>query len=225
MNLRLGLLVVFLLAIGTFFYFGLYSYLSFEYLQQHRSTLLGFYESYPLLTLIVFFATYVAVTGLSIPGATILTLAAGALFGLVTATVVVSLASTLGATLAFLLARFLFRDAIQKKFADKLRAVNRGIEQEGSFYLFTLRLVPAFPFFLVNLTMGLTAMKPSRFFLISLIGMFPGTLIYVNAGTELAELHSLEDILSPSLLISLAMLGVFPLLAKKLVTRMRRNPA
>ena len=150
-----------------------------------------------------------------------MTIAAGAFFGLVWGSVLVSLASTVGATLAFLLARFLLRDAVQSRFGDRLRAVNAGIARDGAFYLFTLRLVPYFPFIAINLLMALTPIRTLTFFLVSLVGMFPGTVVYVNAGTQLAGLHSLSDILSPGLIASFTLLGVFPLIAKKAVDIMK----
>jgi pyruvate/2-oxoglutarate dehydrogenase complex dihydrolipoamide dehydrogenase (E3) component/uncharacterized membrane protein YdjX (TVP38/TMEM64 family) len=163
----------------------------------------------------------VAVTGLSLPGAALMTLVAGAVFGLLWGTVIVSFASSLGATLAFLASRFLLRDAIQGRFGDKLRAINAGVEKEGAFYLFTLRLVPAFPFFVINLVMGLTPMKTRTFYWVSQVGMLAGTLVYVNAGTQLARLESVKGILSPGLLASFAALGLFPLVAKKIVDTVR----
>ncbi len=160
-------------------------------------------------------------TGLSLPGAALMTLVAGAVFGLLWGTVIVSFASSLGATLAFLASRFLLRDAIQGRFGDKLRAINAGVEKEGAFYLFTLRLVPAFPFFVINLVMGLTPMKTRTFYWVSQVGMLAGTLVYVNAGTQLARLESVKGILSPGLLASFAALGLFPLVAKKIVDTVR----
>ena len=152
---------------------------------------------------------------MSLPGATILTLLGGALFGLIKGGLLVSFASTIGATLAFLASRYLLKDSIQSKFGDKLKVINEGVKKEGGFYLFTMRLIPAFPFFLVNLVMGLTPIKTLTFFLVSQVGMLPGTLVYVNAGTQLAQLESLSGILSPKLIASFALLGVFPLVAKK----------
>ncbi|HCL81051.1 MAG TPA: TVP38/TMEM64 family protein, partial [Nitrospiraceae bacterium] len=160
---------------------------------------------------------YIFVTGLSLPGATVMTLAGGALFGLWVGAIVISFASTLGATLACLISRFLLRDWVQSKFGDKLSEINQGIEKEGLFYLFTLRLIPAFPFFVINLLMGLTKMPIFTFYWISQIGMFPATLVYVNAGKELAKIDSLSGILSPPLIISFVILGLFPIAAKKAV--------
>jgi uncharacterized membrane protein YdjX (TVP38/TMEM64 family) len=158
---------------------------------------------------------YIAVTALSLPGAAVMTLAGGGLFGLLVGTIVVSFASTIGATLAFLVSRFLLRDWVQTKFNDKLQPINDGIEADGAFYLFTLRLVPAFPFFIINLVMGLTPIKTIQFYLTSQIGMLAGTIVFVNAGTHLSKIDSLNGILSPGLLISFILLGIFPFLAKK----------
>ena len=202
----------------VFFIFDLGQYLTLNYLKSQHEAFLGFYTENQLTTLLVYFVTYVAVTALSLPGATVMTLAGGAVFGLATGFVVISFASTIGATLAFLISRFVLRDTIQNKFKDKLHAINAGVEREGDFYLFTLRLIPLFPFFVINLVMGLTPMKAWRFYLVSQIGMLPGTIVYVNAGSQLGALESLSGILSPSLILSFALLGIFPLLAKKLVS-------
>ena len=212
---RLALLAGVVVLIALFFYFGLQDYLSLQFLQSQRSAAVGLYEANPLLVALLFMAIYIAVTGLSLPGAAILTLAAGGVFGLVTGVVMVSFASTIGATLAFLLARHLFRDAVQKRFEKVLAPVNRGVEQEGAFYLFALRLVPAFPFFAINLAMGLTSIRVWTFYWVSQLGMFAGTVVYVNAGNELGRLESLAGVLSPTLILSFVLLGIFPLLAKK----------
>jgi uncharacterized membrane protein YdjX (TVP38/TMEM64 family) len=152
---------------------------------------------------------YILMAALSLPGAAMMTLAGGAVFGIVYGTVLVSFASTIGATLAFLFSRYLFRDWVQRKFSSKLTAINRGIEKEGGFYLFTLRLVPAFPFFVINLVMGVTPLRSSVFYMVSQIGMLPGTLVFVNAGTQLAKIESAGGILSLNLMISFALLGIF----------------
>jgi len=186
--------------IFVFFAFNLGQYLSLEYLKQQRVAFNEYYQANQIQTLLIYFLIYITSTALSLPGATILTLAGGALFGLAVGTVMVSFASTIGATLAFLVARFLLRDSIQSKFKDKLAAINKGIEKDGSFYLFTLRLIPAFPFFVINLVMGVTPLSTLKFFFVSQLGMLPGTLVYVNAGTQLGKLDSLKDILSPTLL-------------------------
>jgi pyruvate/2-oxoglutarate dehydrogenase complex dihydrolipoamide dehydrogenase (E3) component/uncharacterized membrane protein YdjX (TVP38/TMEM64 family) len=203
--------------ITAFFAFDLGRYFSLESVKAQQAALDAWYQAHPGRTALIYFVVYVALTGLSLPGAAILTLAGGAIFGLLWGTLIVSFASSIGATIAFFASRFLFRDAIQRRFGDKLRAVNAGVEREGAFYLFTLRLVPAFPFFVINLVMGLTPMKARTFYWVSQIGMLLGTIVYVNAGTRLARMDSLEGILSPGLLFSFALLGLFPLATKKIV--------
>jgi dihydrolipoamide dehydrogenase len=201
----------------SFFAFDLGRYLSLDYFKAQQATMDAYFQAHPWRTTLGFFAIYVAVTGLSLPGATLLTLVAGAIFGVVWGTMVVSFASTLGATLAFLVARFLLRDGVQNKFGPSLKAVNEGIAKDGAFYLFTLRLIPVFPFFVINLVMGLTPIRTRTFYWVSQIGMLAGTLVYVNAGTQLARIDSLRGILSPGLLIAFVMLGLLPLLTRKLV--------
>lgn len=204
-------------AIGAFFLFDLGQYFSFAYLQAQKQAFLDFYAAHTGATVAIYFLIYVGVTALSLPGATVLTLAGGAIFGLAAGTLIVSFASSLGATLAFLVARYLLRDYVQSRFAHKLRAINEGIERDGTFYLFTLRLIPLFPYFLINLAMGLTPLRTGQFYLVSQIGMLPATLVYVNAGSQLGALESASGILSPSLFLSFVLLGVFPLAARKAV--------
>jgi pyruvate/2-oxoglutarate dehydrogenase complex dihydrolipoamide dehydrogenase (E3) component/uncharacterized membrane protein YdjX (TVP38/TMEM64 family) len=192
-------------------------YLSLGYLKSQQAAIEQTFHANPLLTAALYFLIYVAVTALSLPGAAVMTLAGGAIFGLLWGTVLVSFASTLGATLAFLVSRFLLRDMVQSRFGEKLKAINAGVERDGGFYLFTLRLVPAFPFFVINLVMGLTPMKTRTFYWVSQVGMLAGTVVYVNAGTQLARIESLSGILSPGLIASFVLLGVFPLIARKLV--------
>ncbi len=218
---RLILLVLLAAAIAAFFYFDLGRYLSLEFLQAQRTALIEQRDAHPLLASAVFFAGYVLVTALSLPGAAILTLAAGAIFGLWWGVLIVSFASTIGATGAFLVARYLLRDWVQSRYGERLKAINAGIEKDGAFYLFTLRLVPVFPFFLINLLLGLTKMPARTFFWVSQLGMFAGTIVYVNAGTQIAQLTSLKGILSPGLLGAFVLLGVFPLIAKKLVAMVK----
>jgi len=206
-----------------FFVYDLGQYLSLAYVKSRQEWLVDMYARHTLWTIGAYMLVYIAVTALSLPGAAVMTLAGGALFGLVTGTVVISFASTIGATLAFLASRFLLKTWVQDRFTDKLHAINQGIERDGAFYLFTLRLVPVFPFFIINLVMGLTPMRTLRFYLVSQLGMLPGTLVYVNAGTHLAQIDSLKGILSPGLLLSFALLGVFPLLAKKGVAVINRK--
>ena len=208
---------------ALFFAFDLQRYLSLEFLQAQRSAAVEIHQANPWLTSLGFLAMYVAVTGLSLPGAAILTLAAGAIFGLALGTVIVSFASTIGATLAFLLARYLLRDAVQRRFEKQLGPINEGVRKDGAFYLFALRLVPAFPFFAINLAMGLTPLRVWTFFWVSQVGMLAGTLVYVNAGQQIGQLESLAGILSPTLILSFALLGLFPLIAKKAVDTIRKR--
>ncbi|HZP86536.1 MAG TPA: FAD-dependent oxidoreductase [Burkholderiales bacterium] len=214
---RLLLLIALVALIAAFFAFDFGRYFTLAYFKSQQAAFDAFYRAHPLQTAAVFFLAYVAVAALSLPGAALLTLVAGAIFGLLWGTLIVSFASTIGATLAFLASRFLFREAIQQRFGDRLRAINEGVEREGSFYLFTLRLVPLFPFFVVNLLMGLTPIAVRAFYWVSQVGMLPGTIVYVNAGRQLARIDSLQGILSATLLLSFALLGVFPLIAKRVV--------
>ncbi len=214
---RIVLLVVIAALVAAFFVFDLKAYFSLEYFKAQQATIDAYFREHPLQTAAIYFAIYVAVTGLSLPGAAIMTIVGGAIFGLLLGTVLVSFASVIGATLAFLASRFLLRDAIQRKFGDKLAAINRGVEKEGAFYLFALRLVPAFPFFVINLVMGLTPIRTWTFYWVSQLGMLAGTIVYVNAGTQIARIDSLSGLVSPALIGSFVLLGVFPLVAKKVV--------
>ena len=214
---KLWLLLALGLLVGAFFVFDLGRFFSLDYFKSQQAAIETWRAAHPGLTAGLFFAGYVAVTGLSLPGAAVMTLVAGAIFGLLWGTVIVSFASTLGATLAFLAARFVLRDWVQGQFGEKLKAINAGMAKEGGFYLFTLRLIPIFPFFIINLVMGLTPIRTWTFYWVSQVGMLAGTLVYVNAGTQLAKIDSLQGILSPGLLASFALLGVFPLIAKKIV--------
>jgi pyruvate/2-oxoglutarate dehydrogenase complex dihydrolipoamide dehydrogenase (E3) component/uncharacterized membrane protein YdjX (TVP38/TMEM64 family) len=207
---RIVVLVLVAALVAAFFVFDLRQHFTLDAFRQQRALIDAYFSAHPLATAAIYFAIYVAVTGLSVPGAAIMTLVGGAIFGLVWGTVLVSFASSIGATLAFLASRFLFRDAIQRKFGDKLAAINRGVEKEGAFYLFALRLVPAFPFFVINLVMGLTPMTARTFYWVSQLGMLAGTIVYVYAGTKLGEFE-----VSNGLVAALVLLGVFPLLAKK----------
>ena len=203
------------LAVAAFFALGLGRYFNLGYIQGARDGFAALYAEYPARTIGSFFAAYVAVTALSLPGATLMTLLAGAVFGLVVGTLLVSFASSLGALLAFLSARYLLRDSLRARFGPRLAEVDAGIGREGAFYLFTLRLVPLFPFFVVNLLLGLTAMRAATFYGVSQLGMLAGTAVYVNAGTQLARIDTLAGILSPALIGSFVLLGLFPLAAKK----------
>jgi len=181
------------------------------------------YAEHPLMVVLGYGVIYILATSLSLPGAAVLTLAGGALLGLWTGVITVSFASSIGATLACVVSRFILRDWVQSKFGDRLKPVNDGIEKEGAFYLFTLRLIPIFPIWLINLLMGLTKMPLRRFYWVSQVGMLPATIVYVNAGKELAKIESLSGILSPGLIISFAALGIFPLAAKKILSLYRRK--
>jgi pyruvate/2-oxoglutarate dehydrogenase complex dihydrolipoamide dehydrogenase (E3) component/uncharacterized membrane protein YdjX (TVP38/TMEM64 family) len=216
-TIKIILLATIAVLVVCFFSFDLGRFLTLGYLKSQQEAFNTFYLDNQASTLIIYFCIYVLVTALSLPGATVMTLAGGALFGLWTALIVVSFASSIGATLAFLVSRFLLRDWVQGKFGDKLQAINSGVEKEGAFYLFSLRLVPIFPFFIINLVMGLTPLKMVLYYLVSQIGMLPGTFVYVNAGTQLGQLESAGGILSPGLLLSFALLGIFPLAAKKIL--------
>ena len=218
---RLALLLVLAALVAVFFAFDLGRFFSLEWFKSQQAAIEAFHRSHPWQAGAALFLIYVAVTGLSLPGALPLSLAAGAIFGLLWGTILVSFASSIGATLAFLAARFLFRQAIHRRFGDKLRAIDAGMEKEGPFYLFTLRLVPLFPFFMINLAMGLTSIRTWTFYWVSQLGMLAGTAVYVNAGTQIARIESLRGILSPGLLLSFALLGVFPLIAKKAVDWLR----
>ena len=214
---KLLLLSAIIAAVIAFFVFDLGRYFSLSFIKQSQQAFSELYDVRPIFITAVFFAIYVLITALSLPGAAIMTLAAGASFGLVWGTVVVSFASTLGATLAMLISRYVLRDSIEKRFGNKLADVNKGVEKEGAFYLFTLRLIPLIPFFMLNVLMGLTKMKTATFFWVSQLGMLAGTIAYVNAGTEIAKIDSLRSILSPGLIGSFVLLGLFPLLMKKII--------
>ncbi len=220
---RWVLLVVIVALIAAFFMFDLQYYLTLETLKAQQAAIDTYRINHPILAVAVYALIYIAVTGLSLPGATILTLAGGAVFDLLWGTLIVSFASTIGATLAFLSARFLFRDAVESRFGDRLNVINKGMDRDGALYLFTLRLVPVFPFFVINLVMGLTSLKTQTFYWVSQVGMLAGTVVYVNAGTQLGKLESLSGILSPGLLGSFALLGIFPLLANKVVEAIKAN--
>ena len=214
---RIGLIATIALLIGVFFFFDLDQWLTLEHFKTEFSYFNAYRDAHPLITTLIYAVIYVAVTGLSLPGATVLTLAGGALFGLWWCTLIVSFASSIGATLAFLTARFLLRDAIRVKLGENLSTIDAGFAKEGAYYLFTLRLVPLFPFFVINLLMGLTAIKTITFYWVSQLGMLAGTLVYVNAGTQLAKIDSLSGILSPPLVAAFVLLGLFPIAAKKFV--------
>ena len=226
---RIAIVAAVAVAVAAFFAFDLGQYLGLDYLKGRQGDLEAYHRDNPVLTALAYFAVYVAVTGLSLPGAAVMTLVGGAIFGLAWGTVIVSFASTIGATIAFLVSRFILRETVQRRFGESLRAVNEGIERDGAFYLFTLRLVPAFPFFVINLVMGLTPIRVRTYWWVSQIGMLPGTFVYVFAGSSIPDLETLADkgaggVLSWNLLIAFALLGIFPLIVKKLVHRFRKVP-
>jgi uncharacterized membrane protein YdjX (TVP38/TMEM64 family) len=204
-----------------FWIFDLGRYLTLSYLKGSLEGFKALYADHRVLVILIYFLIYVIATSLSLPGAVVLTIAGGALFGFLSGTLIVSFASAIGATLACFVSRFLLRDWVQGSFRDKMVKINQGIEQEGVFYLFTLRLIPVFPFWIINLVMGLTKIPLRKFYWVSQLGMLAGTMVYVNAGKELAQIDSLKGILSPGLLISFALLGIFPIVVKKLLALYR----
>jgi uncharacterized membrane protein YdjX (TVP38/TMEM64 family) len=208
-------ITIVIVLIAVFELSGLQDYLTLSHLKESRELLAHLYTSHRASVIAAYMVIYIVMATLALPGAVILTLAGGALFGLWTGTLVVSFASSIGATLACLVSRFILGDWVQKKHGDRLRTVNEGIEREGAFYLFTLRLIPVFPFWLINLGMGLTKMPLRTFYLTSQIGMLPATIVFVNAGSALARIDSPSEILSPGLLLSLVLLGIFPIAARK----------
>ena len=219
-NNKILLLLVILTIIGAWFYFDLGQYLTLEAAKREQLTLQDYIIDNPITAYISFFSLYILVTALSIPGASILTLLGAALFGFWTSLIMVSFASTIGATLAFLSSRFILRDWVQSKFGNRLTTLNNGIKKEGGFYLLSLRLIPVFPFFLINLLMGLTIIKTRTFFFVSQLGMLAGTAVYINAGTQLGKIDSLSGIISAPVLFSLVLLGLFPLLTKWIMKTM-----
>lgn len=220
---KIIIVIVAIALITGFFHFGLNQYLTLEGLKNSIGEFRQWREASPLLVLGGFFLFYVTVAALSLPGAAILTIASGALFGLVEGLILASFASSVGALLAFLVSRYLLRDTVKKRFTERLAAIDNGVQKEGAFYLFTLRLVPLFPFFLINLLMGLTAIKAWTFYWVSQVGMFAGTFVYVNAGTQLAQLDSLKGILSFDLILSFVLLGIFPLIAKTIISMINKR--
>jgi uncharacterized membrane protein YdjX (TVP38/TMEM64 family) len=220
---KITVVVLVCIAVALFWMFDLGQYLTLSYLKASQAKLSALYEGNRVLVIGIYMLIYILVTALSLPGAAVMTLAGGGLFGLWVGVLVVSFASTIGATLACFVSRFLLRDWVQTKFAEKLGTVNTGFEKEGDFYLFTLRLVPIFPFFVINLVMGLTKMPLLSYYWISQVGMLPGTVVYVNAGKELAKIDSLSGIVSPGLIVSFVILGIFPLAVKKLLGWYQKN--
>lgn len=204
--------VVGAVAVTLFFYFDLQRFLTLAALKANRQALLDYYAAHQVITIAAFMAVYIIQTALSLPGAAILSLAAGAIFGSIMGTVYANIAATIGATLAFLVTRYLLRDAVLSKFGSKLEGMNRELETRGFSYLLFLRLVPVFPFFLINLAAGLTKLPLRTFFIATMVGIIPGGFVYVNAGASLATIDSLSGIASPRVLGSFALLGLFALI-------------
>lgn len=225
MKAKITLAAVIVALIAAFFIFDLQQYFSLENLKSQKDALNNLYANNPVLIAGAFFLTYVVFAALALPAAAILTVAGGAIFGFWTGVLLVSFSSTIGATLAFIFTRFLFHDAIEAKFGDRLAAVNKGIESEGAFYVFGLRLVPLFPFFVVNSLLALTKLRIWTFYWSSQLGMLVGTAVYVNAGTQIAQINSTSDILSLELIISFVLLGVFPIIAKKTLNFLQSRKA
>ncbi|MFB9214950.1 TVP38/TMEM64 family protein [Vibrio sinaloensis] len=219
-------LILGLLFVGIIIFLGANfgQHLTLENAKAQQLALADYIDQNFVIAAATYFIAYVAITAFSVPGAAVVTLLGAALFGFWTSLVLVSFASTIGATLAFLSSRFLLRDWVQSKFGDKLNAINQGVEKDGAFYLFSLRLIPVFPFFLINLLMGLTPISVARFYFVSQLGMLPGTAVYLNAGTQLAQIESLSGIVSPSVLVSFALLGLFPVIAKWVMAKFRTSP-
>lgn len=214
---------MFAAGIVAFFAFDLEQYFSLEFIKSQQAELDRWYRANPALTIAVYFAIYVAVTGLSLPGATVMTLVGGALFGVVVGTIVVSFASSVGATISFLASRFLFRDLVRRRFGDRLKAIDAGVAKDGAFYLFVLRLLPPIPFFAINLAMGLVPIRTWTFYWVSQVGMLAGTIVYVNAGTQIARIENVKGLLSPGLILAFAALGVLPFVARRCMTPCKRT--
>jgi uncharacterized membrane protein YdjX (TVP38/TMEM64 family) len=222
-KIKIGLLIVIVLAIIAFFFYDIQQYTTLDYIKAKQQNILEYYKQNFFFVLVLFIFLYVLVTALSLPVATFLTLVGGALFGFSTGLIIVSFASTIGATLAFLMARFLAQNYVQKNFKNQLSKINKKFKSEGSFYLFALRLVPVVPFFIINVVMGLMTIKTWTFYWVSQLGMLPGTIVYVYAGTQLAQIETFSDITSPSMLIAFALLGLFPLIAKNFIQFIRKD--
>ena len=222
-KIKIGLLILIMLTIIAFFFYDTQQYATLDYIKAKQQNIFEYYKQNVFFVLVLFIFLYVLVTALSLPVATFLTLLGGALFGFSTGLIIVSFASTIGATLAFLMARFLAQNYVQKYYKKQLSKINKKFKSEGAFYLFALRLVPVFPFFIINVVMGLMTIKTWTFYWVSQLGMLPGTIVYVYAGTQLAQIETFSDITTPSMLIAFALLGLFPLIAKNFVQFMRKD--
>jgi len=223
LGLKIGLLLGIAGIISIFFLFDLDRYFSLATLKNELEAFKEYYGQHKVWSMVVYLVIYILMAALSLPGAAVMSLAGGAVFGLFYGIFLVSFASTTGATLAFLFSRYLFKDWVQDKFSSKLSAINKGIKKEGGFYLFTLRLVPVFPFFVINLVMGVTLIRTIVFYLVSQAGMLPGTIVFVNAGTQLAKIESPGDILSLNIIFSFTLLGIFPIIAKQFTAYLRQR--
>ncbi len=220
---KIIVLIVLITFISFFFALDFNQYADLTFIKDKQLIIEDFYEKKPITALMIFAFSYFLVTALSLPAAVVLTLLGGALFGFSIALVMISFVSTLGATIAFLIARFLARDYVQLYFKKQLLSINNGFENEGAFYLFALRLVPIFPFFVINFVMSLLPIKTWTFYWISQLGMLPGTAVFVYAGTQLAQINEISDITSPSLLFAFTLLGLFPLVTKKFLKYIRKD--
>jgi uncharacterized membrane protein YdjX (TVP38/TMEM64 family) len=212
---KLILLGIVILAFGAFFYFDAGQWLTLEQLKAQQASLESYRAANPVIVAVLYILVYIVVAALSLPGAALMTLTGGAVFGVFWGTIFANISATIGATCAFLIARFVLGNWVQEKFGDRIEPINRGIEQDGGFYLFSLRIVPVFPFVVINVVMGLTKIKTFTFFWVSQIGMLAGAAVYANAGTQLAKIDSLSGIASPGIFISFVLLGVFPIIASK----------
>ncbi|MCZ6487024.1 MAG: FAD-dependent oxidoreductase [Gammaproteobacteria bacterium] len=225
MKKKLVLVGIIAAIVTLFFIFDLGQYLTLEFIKAQQEQVETLYAENRLATLLIFFIVYVLVTGASLPGAAVMSLAAGAIFGLLTGVILISFASTIGASIAFMISRYLFRDTVEARFGSSLKSINAGIARDGAFYLFALRLVPAFPFFVINLVMGLTKIKLTTFYWVSQLGMFAGTIVYINAGTQLAQINSASGIFSPGIIVSFVLLALLPFVGRKLVTILKNRKA
>jgi pyruvate/2-oxoglutarate dehydrogenase complex dihydrolipoamide dehydrogenase (E3) component/uncharacterized membrane protein YdjX (TVP38/TMEM64 family) len=223
MNKKLVLVGIVAVIVIVFFVFDIGQYLTLDYIKAQQHQVETIYAENRLATLAIFFIIYVIVTGASLPGAAIMSLAAGAIFGLVTGVILISFASTIGASIAFMISRYLFRDSVEARFGSSLKSINAGIAKDGAFYLFALRLVPAFPFFVINLVMGLTSIRLITFYWVSQVGMFAGTIVYLNAGTQLGQIESASGIFSPGIIVSFVLLALLPFAGRKLVTVLKNR--
>ncbi len=217
MKKKIVLISLILCLVALYFILGIEDYFTLGYIKESQERLYALYTGDPFRFIGGFCLIYIIVVSLNLPGAAVLGLAAGAIFGVVKGTVIISFISSISATAGCFIARYIFRDFIVKKFPEKIARVNRGVESEGGYYLLTLRLIPLFPFFITNMAMGLTAMPFWKFYAVSQLGMLPGTILFVNAGSELGKIHSVSEIISPSILVSLVLIGILPVIGKKIL--------